>query len=217
MTESLTARALLLDMDGTLVDSTPVVNRIWSDWALAHGVDVDAVVRAAHGRQGHDVMAEFLPDRPHADNLRQNDEMLAREVAETDGIVEIPGAAAFLASLAAVPHALVTSANVPLAAARMSAAGLAVPAVAVTADDVAESKPAPEGFLKAAAILGVDPADCVVFEDSHAGVAAARAAGMRVIGVGAAAGFHNPDHLVADLTGVAVARGDDGTVTITVQ
>lgn len=214
MTFTLTARALLLDMDGTLVDSTPVVNRIWADWARAHGLDVDAVLDAAHGRQGHSVMAEFLPDRPQSENVRQDAEMLAREVAETDGIVEIPGAAVFLASLTDVPHALVTSANVPLASGRMAAAGLTVPAVAVTSEDVTESKPAPEGFLSAASILDVDPADCIVFEDSRAGVTAARAAGMRVIGVGSASSAFGPDHVVADLTGVSVTRDDDGTVTV---
>lgn len=215
MTVTLSARALLLDMDGTLVDSTPVVNRIWSEWAVDHDVDVEDVLHRAHGRQGHDVMAEFLPDRPQEENVRENDLMLAREVAETEGIVEIPGAAEFLASLAGLPHALVTSANEPLAAGRMAAAGLSVPSIAVMADDVAASKPDPEGFLKAAGILGVDPADCIVFEDSRAGITAARAAGMRVIGVGDAAAFE-PDHVVPDLTAVTVTPTPDG-VEVTVR
>jgi sugar-phosphatase len=97
----------------------------------------------------------------------------------------------------------------------MAAAGLAVPSIAVMADDVAVSKPDPEGFLKAAGLLGVDPADCIVFEDSRAGVTAARAAGMRVIGVGDAAAFE-PDHVVPDLTAVTVTPTPDG-VEVTVR
>ncbi len=215
MTLTLRAHAILLDMDGTLVDSTPVVNRIWADWAREHGVDVDAVLAIAHGRQGQDVMAELLPDRPQSVNIAENDAMLRREVNETDGIIEVPGAAALLASLAGVPHALVTSANVPLATGRMTAAGLSVPAVAVTAEDVAASKPDPEGFVRGARLLGVAPSDCVVFEDSAAGIAAGRAAGATVVGVGDTAAGHGADVTIPDLTGVTVTSSADG-VEITI-
>ena len=103
-----------------------------------------------------------------------------------------------------VPHALVTSADVGLSTARMAAAGLALPDVRVTAESVGASKPDPEGFLKGAAELGVAPEDCVVFEDSGAGISAGRAAGMRVVGVGPRAGVHRPDAVVRDLTQVRV-------------
>ena len=196
------AHAILLDMDGTLVDSDAVVDRLMGRWASAHGLDVDTVLRMSHGRQGHEVMAELLPDRPAEENLADNDELLAAEISDTDGIVEIPGAARLLAAIADVPHALVTSATLPLARARMQSAGLVVPAVAVTADDVTESKPSPAGFLRAAELLDVDPTECVVFEDSRAGIAAGLAAGATVIGVGAAAADYGPDHVVADLTSV---------------
>ncbi|MCF8611009.1 HAD-IA family hydrolase [Gordonia sp. HY285] len=203
---SIPVRAVLLDMDGTLVDSDAVVERLMGRWAAAHGLDVDSVLRISHGRQGHEVMAEFLPDRPMAENLADNEEMLAAEISETDGIVAIAGAAELLDVLADVPHALVTSATLPLARARMGAAGLAVPAVAVTADDITESKPSPCGFLHAAALLGVDPTQCVVIEDSGAGIAAGRAAGATVVGVGAASAAHGPDYVVDDLTAVTVDR-----------
>ncbi|GAA4660942.1 HAD-IA family hydrolase [Gordonia humi] len=204
---TLSARAVLLDMDGTLVDSDAVVERLIGEWARRHGLDVDRVVRLSHGRQGHEVMAELLPDRPMEQNHIENRELLARETVETDGIVAIPGAAALLTALADVPHALVTSATLALARARMRAAGLGVPAVAVTADDVTESKPSPEGFLRAARLLGVPGSECVVFEDSRAGVAAGRAAGATVVGVGAASADYGADHVVNDLTDVTV--GDD--------
>ncbi|MFF4396582.1 HAD family hydrolase [Streptomyces sp. NPDC001480] len=202
----LTARALLLDMDGTLVNSDAVVERIWRRWAERHGLDADEVMEVVHGRQGHASMAVLLPDRPVEQNLADNARMLAEETADMDGVVEVPGAGAFLASLrdAGVPHALVTSADVPLSTARMAAAGLPLPDVRVTAESVGASKPDPEGFLKGAAELGVDPAECVVFEDSGAGIAAGRSAGMRVVGVGPRAGLHGPDVAVADLRQVRV-------------
>ncbi|MEU8467516.1 HAD-IA family hydrolase [Streptomyces sp. NPDC029006] len=214
----LTARALLLDMDGTLVDSDAVVERIWRRWAERHGLDGDEVMKVVHGRQGHASMAVLLPDRPRKQNLADNARMLAEETADTDGVIEVPGASAFLAALRGIPHALVTSADVALSTARMNAAGLPLPAVRVTAESVSASKPDPEGFLKGAAELGVDPADCVVFEDSGAGIAAGRAAGMRVVGVGARAAVHGPDAVVRDLTQVAVEvsgdSGDTGTVRL---
>ncbi|MFG2571639.1 HAD-IA family hydrolase [Streptomyces sp. NPDC048481] len=207
---ALTARALLLDMDGTLVNSDAVVERIWRRWADAHGLDGDEVMKVVHGRQGHASMAVLLPGRPtrlnHADNAR----MLAEETADMDGVVPVPGAPEFLASLRGVPHALVTSADVALSTARMAAAGLELPDVRITAESVGASKPDPEGFLKGAAELGIAPADCVVFEDSGAGIAAGHAAGMRVVGVGPRAAAHAPDVLVRDLRQVRVERLADG-------
>ncbi|MEX3100156.1 HAD family hydrolase [Streptomyces sp. V2] len=204
------ARALLLDMDGTLVNSDAVVERIWRRWSEAHGLDGDEVMKVVHGRQGHASMAVLLPDRPVEENLADNARMLAQETADMDGVVPVPGAAAFLTALAGVPHALVTSADVPLSTARMAAAGLPLPALRITAESVGASKPDPEGFLKAAAELGVAPADCVVFEDSGAGIQAGKAAGMRVVGVGERATAHTPDAVVRDLREIAVEVTADG-------
>ncbi|MEE6389211.1 HAD-IA family hydrolase [Microbacterium paraoxydans] len=210
MTEILHARAALLDMDGTLVDSTAVVERLWLAWAEPHGIDPETVLRTVHGRQGHQSMAILLPERDHAINLRENEVMLATEASDVDGVIGIPGAEDLLAALRPFPHAVVTSANVALMTARMGQAGLTVPELAVTAESVSASKPDPEGFLLAARTLGIDPADCVVFEDSGAGIQAAHAAGMRVIGIGPHAGAHAPTVHVDDLTHVAVVPTDDG-------
>ncbi|MGW2336013.1 HAD family hydrolase [Streptomyces sp. NPDC001685] len=212
----LTARALLLDMDGTLVNSDAVVERVWRRWADRHGLDGDEVMKVVHGRQGYASMALLLPGRPMEQNHADNARMLAEETADMDGVVPVPGAAAFLASLRGLPHALVTSADVALSTARMAAAGLALPDVRVTAESVGASKPDPEGFLKGAAELGVDPADCVVFEDSGAGIQAGRAAGMRVVGVGPRAGLHGPDVLVQDLRRVRVEAIGGGAVRLVV-
>ncbi|MGX9295131.1 HAD-IA family hydrolase [Tsukamurella paurometabola] len=206
----LTGRALLLDMDGTLVDSHAVVERCWSRWAREKGLDPAEVLAVAHGRQGHATMAALLPERPVEVNLAENRALLAQETADTEGIVPVSGAPAFLAALGGAPHALVTSADVALSTARMGAAGLPLPAVRVTAEDVRASKPDPEGFLRGAELLGIDPADCIVFEDSEAGIAAARAAGMRVVGVGPQAARFAPDVQVDDLTAVTVTVDGEG-------
>lgn len=153
MTEILRARAALLDMDGTLVDSTAVVERLWLAWAEPHGLDPETVLRVVHGRQGHQSMAILLPERDHAINLHENEIMLATEAGDVDGVVGIAGADRLLAALETVPHAIVTSANVALMTARMQAAGLTVPELAVTAENVSASKPDPEGFLLAARML----------------------------------------------------------------
>ncbi|PPS90326.1 HAD-IA family hydrolase [Streptomyces sp. MH60] len=213
-TTVLPARALLLDMDGTLVNSDAAVERVWRRWADRHGLDGDEVMKVVHGRQGYASMALLLPDRPMEQNHADNARMLAEETADTEGVVAIPGAPDFLASLRGLPHALVTSADVALSTARMAAAGLAQPDVRVTAESVGASKPDPEGFLKGAAELGVAPADCIAFEDSGAGIAAARAAGMRVVGVGPRAAFHGPDVVVEDLTRVRVEADADGILRL---
>ncbi|MCG7527715.1 HAD-IA family hydrolase [Streptomyces sp. OfavH-34-F] len=211
---ALTARALLLDMDGTLVNSDAVVERCWRRWALRQGLDPQDVLKVVHGRQGYATMAVLLPDRPMAENHADNRVMLAEETADVDGVVPIGGAPAFMDAIAALPHALVTSADLALATARMDAAGLRMPDLRVTAESVGASKPDPEGFLKGAAALGFDPADCVVFEDSEAGIAAGRAAGMRVVGVGPRAGAHAPDAHIPDLTRLRVEPAPDGTITL---
>ncbi|MGB3375476.1 MAG: HAD-IA family hydrolase [Microbacterium sp.] len=210
MTATILARAVLLDMDGTLVDSTAVVERLWLEWAKPHGLDPKRVLEVVHGRQGHQSMAILLPERDHAINLVENQEMLARESGDVDGVVAIGGAPQLLESLAQHPHAIVTSANVALMTARMDAAGLTVPELAITAESVSASKPHPEGFLKAASLLGVEPADCVVFEDSPAGIQAGLTAGMTVIGVGPHAAANDPAYAVDDLTEITIIERPGG-------
>lgn len=206
-------RALLLDMDGTLVNSDAVVERVWRSWATGHGLDPDEALKVVHGRQGYATMAALLPDRPMAENHAENRLLLAQETADLDGVVPIAGAPAFMETIAALPHALVTSADEALATARMQAAGLRMPETRVTAECVGASKPDPEGFLKGAAELGFAPADCVVLEDSEAGIAAGRAAGMRVLGIGPRAAAFAPDAHAPDLTDVHVTADASGALT----
>ncbi|QHC21314.1 HAD-IA family hydrolase [Streptomyces sp. GS7] len=213
-TTTLIARALLLDMDSTIVNSEAVVERCWRRWAAEQGLPADDVLQVVHGRQGWATMAALLPDRPMELNMADNRRMLAQETSDTEGVVPVPGAPAFMAALAGLPHALVTSADIALSDARMQAAGLPMPTVRITAESVSASKPDPEGFLKGAAELGFAPADCLVFEDSEAGIAAGRAAGMRVVGVGDRAAAHAPTAQVRDLTQIRIEALPDGAIAV---
>jgi mannitol-1-/sugar-/sorbitol-6-phosphatase len=174
------ADAVLLDMDGTLVDSTAVVEQMWREFAARFGLDADEVIGHAHGRQTPDTIARFVGDE--AAGRAWLDHHEREELRRTDGVVEVPGAAAFVASLA-VPCAVVTSAPRALAVRRLEAAGVAVPAVLVAAEDVESGKPDPEGYLRAAELLGVPAARAVVFEDAPAGILAGQRAGARVVEV----------------------------------
>lgn len=181
---TLTCRAILFDMDGTLVDSTALVERIWGDFAAAHGLDPEALLAFAHGRQTLDTVRRFLPQLPDAEARALTDDLQGAEVGDVDGVAEIAGAAAFVERLPADRIALVTSANLDLARMRMAVAGVPLPAVVLASEHVPNGKPAPDGYLMAAALLGVEPGDVVVFEDAPAGLEAARASGASVVVVG---------------------------------
>ncbi|ROS48945.1 HAD-IA family hydrolase [Frigoribacterium sp. PhB24] len=213
---TLTCRAIVFDMDGTLVDSTAVVERIWGDFAAEHELDVVELLAFAHGRQTHDTVRRFLPRLPEGEARALTDGLQAVEAGARDGTVEIPGAAAFLATLPGDRVALVTSANHDLARSRMAEAGVPWPALVLASEQVAVGKPAPDGYLLAAELLGVDPADVVVFEDAAAGLEAARASGASVVVVGdhdgpAADGLPR----VSGYEDVSVSVRDDGTLELT--
>ena len=174
--------AFLFDMDGTLLDSSIVVERTWRAWAARHGVDIEALLAVSHGVQCGDTMRRFAA--PDVDIVEEARQFHAAELADTEGVVAIAGIEALIAGLDPDAWAIVTSAPRALAEVRLRAAGLAIPRILVTAEDVQRGKPDPEGFLRAARLLGVPITDCLVFEDAPAGVAAAKAAGADVAIVG---------------------------------
>lgn len=167
-------------MDGTLVDSTACVEAIWTRWAERHGMPVDDILWASHGRRTLDTLREVAPHLDIAHEARLLD---AEEVEYTDGLKAVQGAAALLRALPPSSWAVVTSAGRAIAEFRLQWVGLLVPDVLITADDVAEGKPSPAGYQMAAARLGVAPDQCLVIEDTPAGILAGRAAGMQVLAV----------------------------------
>ncbi len=179
--------AVLSDLDGVLVDSGAEVERIWREWAVSRGLDPDEVGRTSHGVPGVQVIERWAPELDPVAESTRLDELHA----ETGGVA-LPGAAELLASVA--PLAVVTSCTPPLAAARFSAAGLAPPAVIITADLTPRGKPHPDPYLAGARALGVPSRDCLVIEDAPAGIAAGREAGATVWAV---ATTHAADELGA--------------------
>lgn len=176
------ASALLFDMDGTLVDSTALVEAIWNDFAELHHLDIGEVLDFAHGRPTGATVHRFLSDPELA--ARETARLVAYEESTTEGVREVPGAAALIAALPRASWAVVTSASRVLATNRMAAAGIPLPELLVSADDITRGKPDPQGYLLAAEALGVDIASTVVFEDSAAGIQAGRASGARTVAIG---------------------------------
>ena len=173
-------RAVLSDLDGVLVDSAAVIEQTWRGFADRHGLDPDEVVAAGHGRRSIDLIRLVAP---HLDAEIEAANVEREEIAQTTGLRPLPGARELVDAVPAERFAIVTSGSRALALARLRAAGLPVPAVLVTAEEVDDGKPHPAGYLRAAELLGVDPAHSVVLEDAPAGVEAGRAAGMTVIAV----------------------------------
>lgn len=194
--------AVLFDMDGTLVDSTAIVERTWTTWALKNGLDPEFIVRFAHGRPTADTIRETAP---HLDAGKEAGILLAEEELDPTVSANIPGA--LEAVRAAQKHAkwaVVTSASRKLAQMRLKAGGFPEPPVLVSADDIVHGKPDPEGFLMAASALGVAPEECLVFEDTPAGLLAGASAGAAVIGLTTTFAAHDlpAEIVVADLLSV---------------
>lgn len=206
--------AVIFDMDGTLVDSTPAVVRAWTTWALEHGVTAEQL-SGNHGVPAASIIARLVPDEGRASALARITEL---EIADLDGVVPLPGTVDALTTLPADRVAIATSCTRPLAEARILASAVPRPAVVVTVDDVERGKPAPDPFLAAARELGVDPGRCLVVEDAPAGLEAARAAGCATLAVTTTTPREQlvADLVVQDLSAVTWQVGETGISLTTV-
>ena len=182
--------AMLFDMDGTIINSIAAAEHVWATWASSHCIDVERFLPTIHGRRAIDTIASL--NLPGVDAATEAAYITKAEIAEVAGIEEIPGAAAFLSQIPLSSWAVVTSAPRQLALTRLKAAGLPMPQVLITAEDVEQGKPQPDGYLLAAKQLGVSCTDCLIFEDADIGIAAALASGGTLVVVTATHSKHRP-------------------------
>lgn len=205
--------AVLLDFDGVLVDSNAISERQMRTWAERHGVPFARIAAIHHGRPTVETVRLVAP---HLDVEAEARLIERAETEDTDGLVAFAGATRLLSALPDGRWAIVTSGTRRLAETRLAHVGFRRPSVLVTADDVQRGKPAPDPYLVAAERLGVAPKRCVVVEDAPAGVAAARAAGARVIAVASSmspAALTDADVVVAGLDDLSVEI-ESGALTL---
>lgn len=201
-------------MDGTILNSIAAAERIWGAWAARHGLDVATFLPTIHGVKGVETISRL--GLPGVDPVKEAREILDAEMAELEGIVPIPGATEFLASLPRDRWALVTSAGLDLALKRLKEAGITRPDVIVSGDDVQNGKPHPDCFLLGARKLGFEAKDCLVFEDAVAGILSGEGAGASIMVI-TATHSHKMDTALAtmeDYTNVQADNGPDGRLSL---
>jgi sugar-phosphatase len=206
---------VLFDLDGVLVDSRECIEHVWREWAFARGRDHRDFLRVAHGRRTSETVRLVAPE---LDALAESIVLDAMEAVEARGLAAFPGVHALLAALPTGRWAIVTSGSLPVATLRLGTAGIEPPAVFITAGTVRKGKPDPEGYVAAAGRLSLRPSDCVVVEDSPTGIAAGKAARMRVVAV---ATTYPPEALAASdvrlpaLDAIRVLPGRAGEMEMT--
>jgi sugar-phosphatase len=210
---SFRCQAILFDLDGVLVDSAECVERTWRNWASRHRLDPEHVIAFAHGRRTIETVRLVAPGLNAEAEVA---ELEAGEATKTEGIYEIETAREMVERLPVRRWAVVTSGIRAVAEFRLRHTRMPVPSVMICADEIARGKPDPEGYLAAAAQLGNAPADCIVIEDAPSGIAAARAAGMRVVAI---ASTFPPEQLtgadaVVERLGDLNVVSDDHTIRI---
>ncbi|WP_159865890.1 MULTISPECIES: sugar phosphatase [unclassified Raoultella] len=215
-------KGFLFDLDGTLVDSLPVVERSWCTWADRFGIPHDEVLNFIHGKQAITSLRHFLPGRSEEEIQTEFRYLEAVEAQDTDGITALPGAVALLTQLdsAGIPWAIVTSGSVPVAHARHRAGGLPDAKIFVTAERVKHGKPAPDAYLLGAELLGLAPQACAVVEDAPAGLLSGLSAGCRTIAVNVPADaprLDEADFVLTSLEELEIIRQPDGNVSVTLK
>ncbi|WP_337048852.1 sugar phosphatase [Serratia fonticola] len=210
-------KGFLFDLDGTLVDSLPAVERAWTQWAERHGISPQQVLDFIHGKQAITSLRHFMPNATEAELQHEFTRLEQVEAEDTDGVNALPGALALLERINAlgIPWAIVTSGSVPVANARRLAGGVPLPEVFITSERVKQGKPHPDAYLLGAQGLGLAPQDCVVVEDAPAGILSGLAAGCQVIAVNAPVDtlkLDQVDLILSSLEQLKIAKSEQGAV-----
>jgi sugar-phosphatase len=215
-------KGFLFDLDGTLVDSLPAVERAWCNWADRFGIAHDEVLNFIHGKQAITSLRHFMKGRSEEEIAAEFTRLEGIEASDTTGIIALPGAVALLTYLDAldIPWAIVTSGSMPVARARHQAAGLPSPKVFVTAEQVKRGKPEPDAYLLGAELLGLPAENCVVVEDASAGILSGLEAGCHVISVNAPENsprLDEVDFALQSLEALVITRRPDGEVEVQIN
>jgi sugar-phosphatase len=204
--------AILFDLDGTLIDTGGVYERHWRAWATARGIDPERLVALHFGRPAAATIQIVAPGLDARAEAARYNALLERDT-DTTGVRVLDGAGELLTNLPADRWAIVTSATRVMVERWLPALGLPMPPVLVAVEDVARGKPAPDPYVRAAELLGYEPARCLVVEDAPAGIAAGKAAGATVLAVGSthpSADLADADHHVARVSDLRVTGTPEG-------
>ena len=212
-------QAILFDLDGVLIDADLIYQRHWKNWAEQHRVSFERILEVHHGRPAIRTMEIVAPHLDAAtESTRFNQEL--EDDTDMTGTIAYPGVAAARQALPSERWAIATSAPRGIARPRLEFLGLPSPSVLVTPEDVQRGKPAPDPYLAAAKGLGFDPADCLVIEDSPAGIEAARAAGANVFAIASThehSELANADAICAQFSDLIFEATDaDFSVSVTI-
>ncbi|KAI8636058.1 HAD-like domain-containing protein [Parasitella parasitica] len=216
--QTLKLNAFIFDLDGTLIDTTPQVIKFWTDLALKYNLDPAKILETSHGRRTIETLQCWIPELATIEHVNELEGKLA---LEKEGVIVLPGVMDLLQSISAKDWTVNTAGTNLMATTRLSQFNIQIPEKMATGDMLTHGKPHPEGYLKAAAILGKEPKECLVFEDAPSGVQAAIAAGMQCI---ACTTTHTVEQLKAAgatvivdrLDSVHVDRNQDGSYTTTI-
>lgn len=211
---SLSCKAIIFDLDGVLVDSNPIVERHWKQWAERQGIPYEEIAAIHHGRPTVEIIREVAP---HLDARKEAERKESREATDTDGLTAFDGAEALVGGLSDDQWTIATSGRRRKATRRLAHVGLPLPETLVTADDIEHGKPAPDPYLLAAKNLGVAPEHCLVLEDAPAGVESARRAGAKVLAVASTnppTALAKADVVVRRLNDVSIESDREGCLRV---
>lgn len=209
--------AILFDLDGVLVDSTRSVERQWRAWAREHGLDGDEIMKVGHGVRAIEIVRSVAP---HLDAEAEVRKLERLEAGDHDSVRVMPGAVELLRTIPPDRWCVVTSGSRSLATARLKLAGIPLPEIMVTADDVVNGKPHPGPYLKGAGMIGALPTECLVIEDAPAGIVSAHAARMKVLGITStypAVALSEADAVVKNLGQIRVSEDRARILSVTVD